>query len=212
MAGKITKLIVLLSVFSTLFFSSSAQTCNSYSFSSNQVFSNCQDLPVLSSFLHWNYDQSTGKLTMAYRHTDVSSTTWVSWAINPNSLSSAMPGAQALVAVPQSGGAPRVYTSPIQGYQTTLAQGNLTYEVTDLTASYQNNEMIIFATWTLPTTMTTINQVWQAGPVSGTTLGAHSTTNSANLNSKSALNLLSGESQSGGGNSRLRKRNVSKIF
>ncbi|PON90234.1 Cytochrome b561 and DOMON domain-containing protein [Trema orientale] len=214
MAGAgITRLVVLLSVFSTLFLSSSAQTCNSYSFSGNQAFTNCMDLPVLSSFLHWNYVQSTGKLQMAYRHTAVSSNTWVSWAINPNSLSSAMPGAQALVAVPQSGGAPKVYTSPIQGYQTSLAEGNLSYEVTGLTASYQNNEMIIFATWSLPTTTTKINQVWQAGPVSGTTLGAHSTTNSANLNSKSALDLVSGQSQSGGGSSsNLRKRNVHGVL
>lgn len=204
-------ILVAYSVLAALFLTSSAQTCNSYSFSSNQAFSTCNDLPHLNSFLHWTYDQSSGKLQMAFRQTGVSSSSWVAWAINPTSTG--MIGAQCLVAYPKSGAAPEVYTSPIAGYDTKLEKGNLTYEVSDLTASYQNNEMIIFATWTLPTTVTTINQVWQAGPLSGTTIQSHSTSNSANLNSMGTVNLLSGQSQTqGGGNSRVRKRNVSQKF
>lgn len=213
MAGKFTSLVVLLSVFSTLFLSSSAQNCKSYSFSSNQQFETCLDLPVLGAFLHWTYDSSTGKLNMAYRHTEVTSTTWVAWAINPsNRLSAAMMGAQALVAVPQTSGAPRVFPSPLQDYTTTtLAEGNLSYSVTDLSATYQNNEMVIFGTWTLPANTNSITHVWQAGPVSGTTLGAHRTSGD-NVMSKSSLNLLSGLSQSGGGSSILRKRNVHGVL
>lgn len=39
---------------------SHAQTCSDYRFPSNQAFSSCTDLPYLNSFLHWNYDTSTG--------------------------------------------------------------------------------------------------------------------------------------------------------
>jgi len=148
---------------------------------------------------------------MAFRQTGVSSSAWVAWAINPTATG--MVGAQSLVAYPQSGGAPKVYTAPIADYSTKLEEGNLTYGVSDLNATYQSNEMIIFATWTLPTTVTTINQVWQAGPLSGTTIQAHSTSNSANLNSMGTVNLLSGQSQTqGGGNSRLKKRNVHGVL
>ncbi|TQD92200.1 hypothetical protein C1H46_022170 [Malus baccata] len=119
-----------------------------------------------------------------------------------------MPGAQALVAWPQSSGTPKVYKSPIQSYSTTLAEGNLTYGVTDLTAEYLNNdEMIIFATWTLPTNFTTILQVWQEGPVSNGAPSIHDTV-AANLNAKGTLNLLSGQTAStGGSSSTTRKRN-----
>lgn len=210
MAAMLKKIFVAFSVFASLFLSSSAQTCNSYSFSTNQDFTTCNDLPYLNSFLHWTYDQSSGKLQMAFRQTGVSSSTWVAWAINPTGTG--MAGAQSLVAYQQSAGTPKVYTAPIAGYSTNLEEGNLTYAVSDLTATYQNNEMVIFATWTLPTTVTTINQVWQAGPLSGTTIQVHSTSNSANLNSKGTVNLLSGQSQTqGGGNSRVRKRNVSNF-
>ncbi|KAJ7946389.1 Cytochrome b561 and DOMON domain-containing protein [Quillaja saponaria] len=153
-------------------------------------FATCADLSQLNSFLHWNYTQASGILQLAYRHTGITSTgTWVAWAINPsNNLNSAMPGAQALVAILPSSGTPRAYTSPISGYTTQLEEGDLQYNVSGLTATYQNNEIIIFATM------------------------AHSTTNSANLNSKGTLNLLSGETQSTSGNSRIRKRNTHGVL
>ena len=193
MTTMLKKIFVAFSVLASLFLSSSAQTCSNYSFSSNQVFSACNDLPYLNSFLHWTYNQSSGTLQMAFRQTGVSSSTWVAWAINPTG--SGMVGAQCLVAYPQSGGTPKVYTAPISSYSTNLEEGNLTYAVSDLTATYQNNEMIIFGTWALPTNVTTINQVWQAGSLSGTTIQAHSTSNSANLNSMGTVNLLSGQSE-----------------
>ncbi|KAB2637602.1 auxin-induced in root cultures protein 12-like [Pyrus ussuriensis x Pyrus communis] len=207
------RLAVIFSILLSLFSQSSyAQTtaCENYKFNNNKVFTSCTILPHLSSFLHWSFEQSTGKLQMAYRHTGVSASSWVAWAINPDlsKASAAMPGAQALVAWPQSSGTPRVYTSPILSYSTNLAEGNLTYEVTDLTAEYLNNdEMIIFATWTLPTNSTTILQVWQVGPVSNGAPGIHETV-AANLNAKGTLNLLSGQTAStGGSSSTTRKRN-----
>ncbi|KAH0969947.1 hypothetical protein GBA52_022103 [Prunus armeniaca] len=197
--------------------SSHAQTgaCGNYKFTSNKIFTSCSDLPYLNSFLHWTFEQSTGKLQMAYRHTGITTSNWVAWAINPNlnSESSAMLGAQSLVAFQQSNGTTRVYKSPISSYQTNLAEGNLDYVVSDLSAEYLNNdEMIIFATWTLPTNSTTILQVWQQGPVSSDSPSVHPTV-APNTNAKQTLNLLSGQTaSSGGGGSRIRKKNIHGIL
>ncbi|CAB4306030.1 unnamed protein product [Prunus armeniaca] len=197
--------------------SSHAQTgaCGNYKFTSNKIFTSCSDLPYLNSFLHWTFEQSTGKLQMAYRHTGITTSNWVAWAINPNlnSESSAMLGAQSLVAFQQSNGTTRVYKSPISSYQTNLAEGNLNYVVSDLSAEYLNNdEMIIFATWTLPTNSTTILQVWQQGPVSSDSPSVHPTV-APNTNAKQTLNLLSGQTaSSGGGGSRIRKKNIHGIL
>lgn len=197
--------------------SSHAQTgaCGNYKFTTNKIFTSCSDLPYLNSFLHWTFEQSTGKLQMAYRHTGITTSNWVAWAINPNlnSESSAMLGAQSLVAFQQSNGTTRVYKSPISSYQTNLAEGNLDYVVSDLSAEYLNNdEMIIFATWTLPTNSTTILQVWQQGPVSSDSPSVHPTV-APNTNAKQTLNLLSGQTaSSGGGGSRIRKKNIHGIL
>lgn len=118
-----------------------------------------------------------------------------------------MPIAQALVAYPQSCGAPKICTSPIQGCDNSLEGGNLSCYISDLTASYQNNEMIIFATWTLPTNMTTINLVWKVDIIQSTTLQS-SYYGSGYFNFKGTLNLFSGQSASSGSNS-ISKRNVS---
>lgn len=207
-------IFIALSVLVSLSSFSHAQTCSTYKFTSNQVFNSCSDLPYLNAFLHWSFDQSTGKLQMAYRHTSASSSNWVSWAINPDvsKAQAAMLGAQALVAIPQTSGTPTVYTSPITGYSTTLAKGNLSYNVTGLTADFQNSEVIIYATWTLPTNASTILQVWQEGPVSSGTPQPHQL-DAANRGSQGTLNLLSGQTAStGGGSSTVRKRNVSNFI
>ncbi|KAJ7967802.1 Cytochrome b561 and DOMON domain-containing protein [Quillaja saponaria] len=123
-----------------------------------------------------------------------------------------MPSAQALVSILQSNGTTTAYTSPIPGYSTQLEQGTLQYNVSGLTSTFQNNEIIIFATVVLPINTASVLHVWQEGPLSGNTPQAHSTTNSANLNSKGNLDLLSGVSQSTSGNSRLRKRNIHGVL
>lgn len=208
-----TRLLLLgLCSISTLFLSAAAQTCSSYQFSTNQVFASCSDLPYLNAFLYWTYDNATGKVQLAYRHSSVDTSQWVAWAINPTS--SGMLGAQALVAYQQTNGSMRVYTSPIPNsgnYQIGLQEGALSFDVSDLSAVYGNGEMTIFATITLPNNSTTVNQVWQNGPLSSGSPASHSTSNAANLQSKGSLNFASGVVASGGGsggNSKLRKRNV----
>ncbi|OAY41119.1 cytochrome b561 and DOMON domain-containing protein At5g47530 [Manihot esculenta] len=204
------KLVLSLSILMSMILSSSAQTCSSYSFSTNQVFSACNDLPYLNSFLHWNYNSSASKLQIAYRQTGVSSSRWIAWAINPTSTG--MVGSQALVAFQQSDGTIKAYTSPISSYQTSLPEGKLSFDVSDLSATYSNNEMIIFATLGISSIgTTTVNQVWQEGPVSSDSPQVHSTTG-ANVQSMGTVNLLSGTVAASGGNDRTRKKNIHGVL
>ncbi|KAK4259116.1 hypothetical protein QN277_005483 [Acacia crassicarpa] len=184
------KLVLGFSVLTSLFLTSSAQNCSNYTFNSSRVFSKCRDLPHLSSHLYWTFNQSSGQLDIAYRHDGINSTNkWVAWALNPTgSLTAAMPGAQALVAILQNG-TTRAYTSPISSYSTQLQAGNLSFPVTGLTATYQNSEIIIFATLSLNRNVSSMIHTWQEGMVSGSTPQAHAMS-SDNLNAKETLNLV----------------------
>ncbi|KAF5468559.1 hypothetical protein F2P56_012702 [Juglans regia] len=172
--------------------SSFAQTCKSYTgFSNNKVYSSCQDLPVLNSYIHWNYDQSTSKVEIAYRVTGTSSSRWISWALNPTGQG--MLGAQALVAFQNISGGMRAYTSPVSSYSiSTLTEGSLSFMVSNLSATFENNnEMFIFATLTLDSGMTKVNQVWQEGPLNGNNPISHTITSSSNnMKSIGTLNFL----------------------
>jgi hypothetical protein len=209
--GKGLTTLLLSCVLFSLCASSFGQTCKSYTFSSNRAFTSCQDLPVLSAFLHWSYDQSTNKVDIAYRHTGTSTSRWVAWAINPTG--SGMVGAQALVAYQNSSSVMRVYTSPVSGYGiSTLTEGDLSFAVSNLSATFENSEMTIFATLTLGSG-TTVNQVWQEGPLSGDSPSSHNTASSSeNMKSAGSLNFLDDQAttSSGGGlTSRQRRQNVS---
>ncbi|GFS44424.1 auxin-responsive family protein [Actinidia rufa] len=129
-----------------------------------KVFSACNDLPYLNSFLHWTCDPSSGTAQIAYRHTGIASPRWVVWAIKPEGKG--MVGSQ---------------------------EGELSFVVSDLSATYSNNEVVVFATLELPKNTTTVNQVWQDGPVSNDSPGMHDLSG-ANVQSMAALNLLSGQS------------------
>ncbi|CAN8324930.1 unnamed protein product [Cochlearia groenlandica] len=194
---------------------SSAQSCSSYKFTTNNVFESCNDLPFLDSFLHYTYDSSTGSLHIAYRHTKLTNSKWVAWALNPTSTG--MVGAQAIVAYPQSDGTVRAYTSSIRSYQTSLQEGGLSFNVSALSATYENNEMVVLASLKLPQDLGnggTINTVWQDGSISGDSLLPHSTSGD-NVRSMSALDLVSGVSAAAGGasgSSKLRKRNIHGIL
>uniref|UniRef100_A0A1J3DJP4 Cytochrome b561 and DOMON domain-containing protein n=1 Tax=Noccaea caerulescens TaxID=107243 RepID=A0A1J3DJP4_NOCCA len=192
-----------------------AQTCSDYKFSSNNVFQSCNDLPFLDSFLHHTYDSSTGSLHIAYRHTKLTSGKWVAWAVNPTSTG--MVGAQAIVAYPQTDGTVRVYTSPIRSYQTSLQEGDLSFNVSGLSATYENNEMVVLASLKLSQDLGnggTINTVWQDGSMSGNSPLSHPTSGN-NVRSMSTINLVSGVSAAAGGaggSSKLRKRNIHGIL
>ncbi|OVA09267.1 Cytochrome b561 [Macleaya cordata] len=202
------KPVLFLSVLISLIFSTSAQTCSNYAFTSNRRFVSCSDLPVLNSFLHWNYNPSTGTVDIAYRHTNIDSSRWIAWAINPTATG--MVGAQALVAFVRTDGTVNAYTSPIQDYNTQLLPGNLSFEVPTIIGDFRNNEMTIFATLQLLNNRTTVNQVWQEGPLRGGNPGRHDL-NPANRNSRRTLDFLSGQT-SGGGDSRTKRKNVHGVL
>ncbi|XP_045805499.1 cytochrome b561 and DOMON domain-containing protein At5g47530-like [Trifolium pratense] len=193
---------------------SQTQTCSSQTFNNNEKFSTCRDLPQLTSYLHWTFDQSTGKLDIAFRRTGITSTDrWVAWAINKNNdLTSAMTGAQALVAVPQSSGSPKAYTSNIANAGTQLAESNISYPHSKLSATHTNGEVTIYASLNLPIGTTSLVHLWQDGAMSGTAPQAHDMS-SANQQSKESLDLTSGVTQQGsGGGSLSRRRNTHGIL
>ncbi|KAA8526577.1 hypothetical protein F0562_008220 [Nyssa sinensis] len=196
---KSLKTLLFSSILISLFLSSSAQTCNTFNtFSSNRLFGSCNDLPVLNSFLYWNYHQSNSTVDIAYRHTGVTTSQWVAWALNLGS--SGMIGAQSLVAFQNSSGQVSPYTSPVTAYGTTLAPGALSFNVPSISAEYINSEMIIYATLELPNGRTSFNQVWQVGPLSGNSPGIHPTTGD-NVRSTGTVDFSStgtGTSSSGG--------------
>ncbi|KAK4743431.1 hypothetical protein SAY87_001432 [Trapa incisa] len=182
-----------------LFFTpASSQSCSSYKFSSNNVYKSCVDLPVLSSFLHWNFNQSTATADIAFRVTGTSSSRWISWAINPSSTG--MVGCQALVAYVGSTGSVHAYTSPINSYRTSMPEGSLSFGVPSISGAFQNGEMTIFAKLQLAAGTTTVNQVWQEGPMNGANPGTHSTSG-ANMRSMETLSFATGSTPVSGGSS-----------
>lgn len=137
---------------------------------------------------------------------------WVAWAINLDSTG--MVGSQALVAYRNPDGTIKAYTSSVDSYQTALSESNLSFPVSDLSATYSNSEMIIYATLELPNNSTTVNQVWQHGPLSATTNtpGVHAFSG-PNVQSMGTLDLLSGRSATAPvGNSRTRNRNIHGVL
>ncbi|XP_010541493.1 PREDICTED: cytochrome b561 and DOMON domain-containing protein At4g17280-like [Tarenaya hassleriana] len=172
-------LLILSAVISVTLTPCSAQTCSNYKFQSGHVFESCNDLSVLDSFLHYTYDSSAGILKIAYRRTNLSPENWVAWAVNPTS--SGMVGSQAIVAYPKNDGSVRAYTSPIGSYSTTLREGGLSFNVSGVSASYKNSEMVVFANLEISKIVGSdgsINTVWQDGPLSssGNTPLSHPTT------------------------------------
>lgn len=198
---------LLLCALSSLLVSSSAQTCQSYSFSNNNQYASCSDLSSLGSFIHWSYNNN-GTLDIAYRQPEFSTSNWIAWAINVNRTG--MLGADSLVAYVNSTG-PYAYTSHVDSYGTQLESGSLSFPVPKLEAENSNGEMIIYATLELPTTLTNIHQVWQEGPLNSAGTPASHATSGSNLLSMGNLDLLSGQTTTGGSStsSRLRRRNVS---
>ncbi|XP_023554487.1 cytochrome b561 and DOMON domain-containing protein At5g35735-like isoform X2 [Cucurbita pepo subsp. pepo] len=176
----------------SLCLSVSAQSCRSYNgFANNQVFAACVDHPVLNSVLHWTYIESNNTLRIAFRRPSTTANQWIAWGINPQGL--AMFGTQALVAHQNSTGGTHAYTSSLNPPGPTLQQSDLRYGVSELSATHVNDEMTLFATITLPAGMTTINQVWQEGPMAGGAPSAHALTND-NRASRNTLDLLTGSS------------------
>ncbi|XP_073036440.1 cytochrome b561 and DOMON domain-containing protein At5g47530-like [Primulina eburnea] len=208
--------VLLFSAFFTaifLFASSNAQSC-SFSFR-GQNYATCVTLPALNAFLHWTYHQPNHSVDLAYRHTQLTASNWVVWALNPSG--GAMAGAQCLVAFTNSSGGVQAYTSPIPipDYTSTqLRQGPLSFHVSNLTAEFMGDQMTIFATIALPSAGTSFVQVWQHGDVSGNILQVHPRTpehlrSFGNIDFSSGVTADTGSASRG---SRERRENVHGVL
>ncbi|XVF81499.1 hypothetical protein PTKIN_Ptkin15bG0160100 [Pterospermum kingtungense] len=184
---KACKIVLFLClVVSFLASSSSAQTCRNQTFSNNNQYANCSDLPVLNCSLHWTYDEAAGTVDMAFRHTNTTTSRWSAWAINPSAPR--MLGSQALVAYVNSSGVAHAFTSSIDSMTPSMQQSNLSFGVPNISATFENNEMTIFAVLSISSNLSSTNQVWQEGPVSNDRLGIHPTTG-ANVQSVGSVNF-----------------------
>ncbi|RDX98159.1 Cytochrome b561 and DOMON domain-containing protein, partial [Mucuna pruriens] len=184
-------LLLFLTFFTTFIVPVAPQACNSYTFSNDVKYAACQDLRVLESSLHWNYEASSSVVDVAFNKANAKDSSWIAWAINPTSKG--MVGSQAFVAVHKSDGSIKAYTSPITSYNTMLQDDNLTFPVYNVSAFFINNHMFIFASFQLPANRTLVNHVWQEGLVSDDgTLSSHSFSQS-NLQSFGTLDFLSGK-------------------
>ncbi|KAE8701376.1 Cytochrome b561 and DOMON domain-containing protein [Hibiscus syriacus] len=191
-------------------------TCSSQKFNKNQIYSNCLDLPSLSSYLHFSYDSANTTLSIAFVATPSKSTGWIAWAINPKSTG--MVGSQSLVAYKNSStGTVQVYTYDVASYGSIVPK-DLSFEVWDKTAeSRSDGSLAIFAKIKVPAALAAsgkINQVWQVGPGvgAGGMLEKHNFA-AANLQAKGTLDLKSGQSTTGsGGKDKLKKKNIHGIL
>ena len=184
-------------------------TCTSQKFTNNAVYTQCLDLPQLSSYLHWTHNQTNSSLSIAFIAQPAKTDGWVAWALNPTG--SGMLGAQTLLAF-KSNGAMTVKTYNITSYGP-ITESTLSFEVWDLTAEESNGLIWLYAKLKVPGNADTVNQVWQVG--SSVTSGvpdAHAM-NTANKNSKSTLNLTEGSTVSTSGvDSRTKNKNVSFLL
>ncbi|CAI8584690.1 unnamed protein product [Vicia faba] len=186
----IQKLLLILTFFTSFINPTTSQPCNSYTFPHNLNYKSCKNLPVLESSLHWNYNPTTSIVDIAFKKNNARDSSWIAWAINPNSKG--MLGSQALIGYRKSDGNFKAYTSSITSYATMLQEGNISFPVYDISGIYVNNSMMIFASMQLPQNMTLVNHVWQEGIVSSDgNLKSHALTGS-NLQSFGTLDFNSG--------------------
>ncbi|THG22519.1 cytochrome b561 and DOMON domain-containing protein At5g47530-like [Camellia sinensis] len=173
----------------SFFLVSSAQTCINDTFTSNRVFDSCNDLPYLQAHLHWNYNQSTGEVEIAYRAHQISEG-WIAWAINPTETG--MIGSQALVAFRDANGSMTAYPTSITSYNPSMLPVNLSFQVSNISAEYSANVMTIFAVIGPLDNGTIANHVWQAGSSISDNIPQIHSTSTANLQSLGTLDFLSG--------------------
>ncbi|KAI7748104.1 hypothetical protein M8C21_026114 [Ambrosia artemisiifolia] len=206
--------IFFLTIFTllTTHLSKAQLTCTTQKFTNNKLYTHCNDLPHLNSYLHWSLNPSKNTLSIAFLAAPATASGWISWAINPTG--DGMAGAQALLAYKASNGSMVVKTYNISSYNS-IMEGKLAFDVEDKRAEYSDGMMKIFATVVLPGNgVTTVNQVWQVGPsVSADGFPVKHAFQPANLGAKGRLDLLSGQNIGGTrGGSRNKKKNIHGIL
>ncbi|KDP26569.1 hypothetical protein JCGZ_17727 [Jatropha curcas] len=166
---------------------SNSLKCTSQKFRKNIVFSNCTDLPVLNSFLHFTYNSSNSSLSIAFIATPPKPEGWVSWAINPTE--ECMIGSQALIAFKSDGSdSVTVNTYNISSFNPPVVS-KLSFDVWDLSAESDGENFTIFATVKVVTSAGRVNQVWQVGGAVSNGFPQIHAMDDANMNSKGVLEL-----------------------
>ncbi|MBA0705378.1 hypothetical protein Golax_017578, partial [Gossypium laxum] len=189
MASKSFSFAFLLLFFLCTF--AAAEPCDNHRFRGGKTFASCIDLPSLNCSLHWNFHSLTQTVDVALRRNRVDQKTrWMSWAINPHSKG--MVGSLALVAFQKDDGTMVAYTSPITSYATQLQKGDLSFPVNGVSSILEGNEMIMFATLALPANTTTVNHLWQEGPLVGNVPRMHPLSG-PNMGSMETLDFLAGK-------------------
>ncbi|KAH7684915.1 DOMON domain-containing protein [Dioscorea alata] len=185
-----TSLLVSLFFFSfaSLFSSSMPLSCSSFSFSNNRTFISCSSLPHLHATIHWTFDPSTSSLSLAFSAPPPSSSGWIAWAINPNSL--AMIGSQALIAFNDPTIKPQTFN--ITGYSP-IKPSPIDFPTSDLQSESSSTHLTLFAKLKLPQGLTSINQVWQVGTSVTSGLPDKHEMLPDNLQSMSKLDLTKGQ-------------------
>ncbi|KAJ6334000.1 hypothetical protein OIU76_008454 [Salix suchowensis] len=194
-----------------------SQTCASQTFTNNNLYTHCLDLPTLTSYLHFTYDAANSTLSVAFFASPSKSDGWISWAINPKVP--AMGGAQALIAFKDTKG---VMTAKTYNISTSMpysvVPSKLAFDVWDTRAEEESGVMRIFAKIKVPPELAekgTLNQVWQVGSSIDAAKGTPSIHETAapNLNSKGTLDLNGGKIVSSGGlDSRTKRKNIHGVL
>lgn len=86
---------------------------------------------------------------------------WIAWANNPTGTG--MVGSQALVAFHNANGSMTVYTTSITSYNPSMLPALLSFQVSNISAEYIDNEMTIYAVVGPLENGTIVNHVWQDG-------------------------------------------------
>ncbi|KAJ0971897.1 hypothetical protein J5N97_019856 [Dioscorea zingiberensis] len=207
------KHLLLLPLSLLIFFSSPchSQSCNSLTISTTHTFTSCNQLPELSSSLHWTYNSSNSTLTFAFTAPPATSTGWIAWGINPTSTG--MIGTQAILSFPHSNGSLIVHTFDISSYYP-VVPSPIMFDIWGLSAEFIGHAgtLRMFGNVKLPPEMVELNQVWQVGSsVMNDSIPNKHAFGLQNLRAKGTLNLITGRT-SGFGDSRIRMRNIHGVM
>ncbi|KAF8014685.1 hypothetical protein BT93_H0482 [Corymbia citriodora subsp. variegata] len=185
--------------------------CTSQKLKNSGVYATCLDLPALAATLHFSYNASNSSATIAFVAAPPGGQDgWVSWALNP--AGATMLGSQALIAFLDAG-AVTVKTYNVSTYE--LKESPIAFETWDRTADFNSADgtMRIYAGIKVPVgNAANLNQVWQVGPKVTDGVPQKHAMGTDNMNAKAMLNLVSGESKSGGGGSSTKKKNIHGIL
>lgn len=208
-SGDLSVLALLISLaVTTLISPAHSLTCSSQSFTNNKLYTQCADLPSLSSYLHWTYDSANSSLAVAFIAPPSKSDGWIAWAINPTG--DGMAGAQTLLAYKSSDGSMAVKTFNISSYSA-IVEGKLAFEVWDTAAESSDGVFRLFAKVKVNTGQ--VNHVWQVGPSVSDGVPAKHAFEAPNLQAKGTLTLTGtnagATTTTTAADSKMKKRNVS---